>query len=317
MKKLNASLIAFIFAVNSSAFAAGTESNTGTNTTTAQNGQGITDSANNTASDNKKGQLLNMAVGAVNFGVAAMYASQCADGDGGACAMSALFFLMGAQNMAQSGAQGSTAGQAAGTYAATDALSGSGYDPNAVNTLTASDPDLKSGMDFAASVAQGKAGFAYDPAKNTVTTAKGTTISGNDLNSASSLAAAGVPQSAIDQMYSTEKDVLAKAQAKVDKLSKTSVAVNSGEESGSGGGGSGGFGPGSGAGGAVAYGAGAKGLGLGVNRDPAQVAGMQKNYNGEPIGVAGDSIFKMMTRRYKVKESQSTFLEESELLIQK
>jgi hypothetical protein len=36
-------------------------------------------------------------------------------------------------------------------------------------------------------------------------------------------------------------------------------------------------------------------------------AGMSKNYNGEPIGVAADSIFLMMNRRYKVKESQDSF----------
>ena len=44
---------------------------------------------------------------------------------------------------------------------------------------------------------------------------------------------------------------------------------------------------------------------------------MQKNYNGEAIGVAGDSIFGMMTRRYKVKESQRSFYDESELMVHK
>ena len=56
---------------------------------------------------------------------------------------------------------------------------------------------------------------------------------------------------------------------------------------------------------------------VGVVRDPSSLAGMQKNYNGEPIGVAADSIFLMMNRRYKVKESQESFFNESDLLLQK
>jgi hypothetical protein len=129
------------------------------------------------------------------------------------------------------------------------------------------------------------------------------------------LAAAGVPKAAIDLMNSKEAEILAKAQKKVDKLMNTNVV--SGEESSGGGGGSMAAGGGSGADPMAAYGAAGAGAGSGIDRDPAQVAGMQKNYNGEPIGVSADSIFKMMTRRYKVKESQSTFLDESDILIQK
>lgn len=42
-------------------------------------------------------------------------------------------------------------------------------------------------------------------------------------------------------------------------------------------------------------------------RKPAQVSGLSKNYNGDPIGVAADNIFAMMTRRYKLKDTQKTF----------
>jgi len=58
---------------------------------------------------------------------------------------------------------------------------------------------------------------------------------------------------------------------------------------------------------ASALGRGAKGLKNG--RVPAAIAGKKKMFNGEPIGVAGDSIFDMMTRRYQVKEMQNTFLD--------
>jgi len=265
------------------------------------------------------GQALNMVTGAVNFGVGAYYATKCPT-DGGSCAMSALFFLMGAQNMMQAAAQGKSGGQAAGAVYATDiGLGGSGYDPSIAEKIK-QDPELKAGTDFAASVAQGKGGFTYDPKTNTVTTAKGTKIKGSDLGNSSALAAAGVPKAAIDLMNASQADALAKAKEKIDKLglNKLNTNVVAGEES-SGGGGSGGSGS-SGAGGDAAGYAGARagaGSGLGIDRDPAQIAGMQKNYNGEPIGVSGDSIFKMMTRRYKVKESQSTFLDESDVLMQK
>lgn len=63
---------------------------------------------------------------------------------------------------------------------------------------------------------------------------------------------------------------------------------------------------------------GGQGLGDGYgsdgDRDPASaIAGMQKSFNGDPIGVAGDSIFSMMTRRYNVKKQQDTFFEEHEV----
>ena len=320
MKFIKAYAMSFIFAWTSTGFAAGTESATAAKTT-SPSAPSITDSSSNASKDNKMGQALNMVTGAVNFGVGAYYASECGPHNGMACAMSAMFFLMGAQNMMQASAQGKSGGQASGAVYATDiGLGGSGYDPGIAERMSA-DPELKAGTDWAASVSQGKAGFTYDPKTNTVTTAKGTKIKGSDLGNSSALAAAGVPKAAIDLMNSSQVDALAKAQQKIDKLglNKLNTNVVAGEES-SGGGGSGGSGS-SGAGGdAAGYGvagAGAHGAGLGIDRDPAQIAGMQKNYNGEPIGVSGDSIFKMMTRRYKVKESQSTFLDESDVLMQK
>lgn len=44
-----------------------------------------------------------------------------------------------------------------------------------------------------------------------------------------------------------------------------------------------------------------------VARKPAQVSGLTKNFNGDPIGVSGDSIFGMMSRRYKLKSNQKSF----------
>ncbi|MFP5520531.1 MAG: hypothetical protein ACLGGX_11550 [Bdellovibrionia bacterium] len=46
-------------------------------------------------------------------------------------------------------------------------------------------------------------------------------------------------------------------------------------------------------------------------REPANMAGLQKDYNGEPIGVSADSLFLMMKRRYDVKKKQDAFFDET------
>jgi hypothetical protein len=45
-----------------------------------------------------------------------------------------------------------------------------------------------------------------------------------------------------------------------------------------------------------------------TNREPASAEGLAKGFNGELIGVAGDDIFKMMNRRYKLKSAQDSFI---------
>lgn len=46
----------------------------------------------------------------------------------------------------------------------------------------------------------------------------------------------------------------------------------------------------------------------GGKREPASAEGLAKDFNGELIGVAGDDIFKMMNRRYKLKTAQDSFI---------
>lgn len=45
-----------------------------------------------------------------------------------------------------------------------------------------------------------------------------------------------------------------------------------------------------------------------ASREPATAEGLAKGFNGELIGVAGDDIFKMMNRRYKLKTAQDSFI---------
>lgn len=51
----------------------------------------------------------------------------------------------------------------------------------------------------------------------------------------------------------------------------------------------------------------AVGGGFGVKRDPAAVAGAFKDYNGDKIGVASDSMFNMIKRRYSFEASRDAF----------
>ncbi|MCC2679932.1 MAG: hypothetical protein K0R29_2508, partial [Pseudobdellovibrio sp.] len=48
--------------------------------------------------------------------------------------------------------------------------------------------------------------------------------------------------------------------------------------------------------------------GLGKDRGIASAEGLAKDFNGELIGVAGDNIWKMMNRRYKLKTAQDSFM---------
>lgn len=50
------------------------------------------------------------------------------------------------------------------------------------------------------------------------------------------------------------------------------------------------------------------GPGLGVDRNPAQIAGMSRDLNGEPIGVSADNMWLMMNRRYNLMEKNGSFL---------
>lgn len=58
----------------------------------------------------------------------------------------------------------------------------------------------------------------------------------------------------------------------------------------------------------AANGAAGGGKNIGGGRDPASAEGLAKDFNGDMIGVAGDDIFKMMNRRYKLKSSQDNFI---------
>lgn len=60
--------------------------------------------------------------------------------------------------------------------------------------------------------------------------------------------------------------------------------------------------------GVILNGSASEGKDIGTKRNMASVEGLARDFNGDMIGVAGDDIFKMMNRRYKLKTSQDNFI---------
>lgn len=143
-------------------------------------------------------------------------------------------------------------------------------------------------------------GFNIDYKAGTVTTPDGKTFSGATVSSPSALAALGVSSKDAlkftDLSKKLEKDGLAKA---AEGMLGDSVEGSGARKASAGG---------------DSYPMGAMpGLpggetGLGINRDPAQVAGLKTSLNGEPIGVAADSIFGIVDRRYELHQAKGSFL---------
>jgi hypothetical protein len=137
-----------------------------------------------------------------------------------------------------------------------------------------------------------KSGLKVSPDLKSVTTSDG-----RNLNTASAFTGgAGMSSSELNAL----KDVKAKAQdaaAKAALAGKDAVASD-GESVGGGGKGSGSSSETS----TVAA------NGFAVKRDPAAVAGAFKDFNGDRIGVASDSMFSMIKRRYVFEADKKSFV---------
>jgi hypothetical protein len=288
----------------------------------ASNQPSVKDGAGKTSSSNSMGQVMSFLTGGMFIAqgytdITAGYSTTPVGA--GLIAKGVFEVALGILSMAQGGAHGSSAGQAAGTAIQTD---GFGMDPGAGNLdpMDPRNPNSPLNKDPAVRAAYGnlakleKAGI-LDMKKGTIK-AGDKTYKISDFSSAGAMAAAGIPKGAIDGMMSYADSIGKKAAAKMENLKLGSMTASTGYEDGGGsGGGSASSGDDNYASSGLA-GAGA-GAGVGLGRDPSSLAGMQKNYNGEPIGVAADSIFLMMNRRYKVKESQESFFTDAELALQK
>lgn len=289
---------------------------TGTSTTPAVNS-----SANDAAKANKKAEAFNYVASATEFAVAAQNWPPCYEGSAGSCATAALFTVMGILSMKQAKENGNKASQAYNTADLSDAY-GWGNTGSSSGGLS-SDPEYVSAAAVGSNyLKKAEAGLSELQAKGLVnssatkvTTPDGKSYNVSDMTSPAAMAAAGIPQGAIDAAMAASKTIEKKAMEKVKIGAAT--AVNGIDEGGA----SGGSGRSTASDGPPAYpgyaGAGGKSGSL-LDKDPSRLAaGMSKNYNGEPIGVAADSIFLMMSRRYKVKESQDSFFGASDVDLKK
>ncbi|MFZ4402960.1 MAG: hypothetical protein ACOYOK_02560 [Pseudobdellovibrionaceae bacterium] len=232
---------------------------------------------------------------------------------------------MGVAAAIQSALHGDTSGKA-GNAASMTSAGGSGYtygnldsaDPyNPKNPKSPFYDDGKQQKINQANLA--KYGVKADPTKGTLTVGD-KTYKASDFSSESAMAKAGFSADEIAAGMAAagnaEKAALAKA-SKLGALTPSNGYAEGGGSSGAGSSASEDDGT------AAALAAAARQYGslvnphaaLGLNgRDPSSVPSMQKNFNGDPIGVSVDGIFAMMSRRYKLKERQDAFLSEKDLL---
>lgn len=316
MKTLPIKFICILSMILSPALASAQGAKSGVESgSSAPSGPSIKDSADKSQEGNKNAEVVQTVMGGIMFGMAAKEASKKNYG------MAAMYAMMGMLSMQQAGNHGSAAGSAGYTSSLTDGYGKNPYDYGniGVDDLLKNDPDYKAIETNKKTLEQ--AGV-LDP-KTGIAKAGGKTFKPSDFASTSAMAAAGVPSSAIAAGTAAYAAAEKKAIAKAEKIRLGAMTATNGFAEG--GGGAGGFGAGSGSASDGEYGADYAGMGgglgsaagSGLDRDPSSLAGMQKNYNGEPIGVAADSIFLMMTRRYKLKERQESFFSEGDLSLQK
>jgi hypothetical protein len=228
-----------------------------------------------------------MAAMAASAVMAAVMATQCGPKNPMACVMAALAAaqagLLGAEAASAGDSQAALQG-AAPTYP-TAALAM----PTPVVGSTAGEASQLANGALATLAAQG---VTLNP-DGSVTLADGTTVPASAAGDTAAQSAAGFSAAQIAAGQASLADAQAQAKAK----SKSILASLSAD--GGGGAGRGGSG---GASVAIDFGKLKK-----AARAKPSLAGMSKNLGGDKIGVAGDNIFEMVTRRYKARDADNNF----------
>ncbi|WP_374030107.1 hypothetical protein [Bdellovibrio bacteriovorus] len=254
--------------------------------------------------ENEKGSDKSNMTGALMFAMAAERTAACMAMDFAACAMAALLAKLGSDSMKQAKAHDQAARQAGLTSNQSDGFMdsslGNGNDGSSDIPITspkhplAKDPNvaaLKKNLDTLKPIFNSKTGQ--------ITLPDGKTFNASD--SMNSMIDGGIPKGAVLGAMEFYGKAAKKVEEKYDKMNVARTKANGFEE---------------GRGTASEISAGsfaeepiaAKVVERNpLERDPSQLAGLQKNFNGEPIGIAEDNIFQMMTRRYKLKEKQDSF----------
>lgn len=267
--------------------------------------QALDKNSGETKNNSQKGQSTAKVIQVATMGVAVVSAAQCGPWNPAACGMAAAMFLMSSQAGKSSNSFGYAADHAAGNECT--------YSANTIGTCSSSNPytaALSPGVinegklrEDTAKVRESlsKGGFTVDVDSGKIKGPNGEM----DVSNPASLEA-GLGSDAYAKMVSQLKDIEKDAKAKVDQIKIGVASVENG------GGGMGMIAPADGYGQDGAEGGGAYAAKNTVERNPS-AAGLTKNFNGEPIGVAADSIFAMMSRRYQLKNTQKTFFNGNEV----
>ncbi|MBX3041237.1 MAG: hypothetical protein KF789_11080 [Bdellovibrionaceae bacterium] len=251
-------------------------------------------------SNSSAGQIAQMVGQALQATGSGMMGSCCGNPGGAACcAKGAMLLGMGILGMMQAGMNKSTAGQHGYvgdvTYGGSDPY---GTETNGTGSPSTSDPFAPSVKDKIAEL-EGK-GFEFNAKNGTLSMPGGKSFKLSDVTNKDAMSNIGVSADDYAANMAAAAGFEKKAIGDVEKIGAHTASQGM-ADGGSGGGG---------LGRSVSSTDGSDDLSYRqkANDPKPTVAGMMKSYNGEMIGVAGDSIFAMMARRYQQKHKEESFL---------
>lgn len=225
-----------------------------------------------------------------------MISSCCGNpGGGSCCARGQMMVGMGMLSLLQSLMNSGASGQHG--YVGDVTYSGGGKNRNP-SSDSAGNGSEGSGAFSGAINKLNSQGIKYDGKSKTLQFPDGKKLNLADVTSQSAMAGLGLSKEDFAKNMDYAKSLEAKANAEVvDKIgAHTETHGFSGASS-------------SASTGVSAEEGSSYGQGAGAKVDPKPtVAGMMKSYNGELIGVSGDSLFEMMNRRYQQKSKEEAFL---------
>lgn len=317
LKKYKTAIMIIFFVSSNYAAAAGgsfstttqtstTKSATTTSTTTTNNNPNqtsVSDNAKQIANSNQQGSQI-FAIASAGLTAAGTACVSTCGSSNACCARGFVLLGMGVLAGMQSSANGQTAGGAWDMYNDSFCPGCDGTDP----TRKTGTGKFGGNPDIGKLQGDGIHGVKLSKDGKSLIDAKGNKHDLKNFSSPGAMAAAGIPKATIDEAMAVA--------AKIEKDAVEKIGAHTAAN---------GFAEGGGGGGSAnaqqedplagMYGEG----GLkkeAYKRDVAgqNVAGLTKNFNGEPIGVSADDIFVMMNRRYKVKEQQDNFFREGEFI---
>ncbi len=259
-------------------------------------------SAVDTTKNSQKGQTTALLIGAGLGAAAQHYYGVCASSGGtfgyAACITGGILVAMALQSKKSADSYKPVIDNASKNSCIYSTLGCAGTPPNPYTAGTGN-PNINTGQLTAIAETLNKGGYEVDVNSGKIKSPKGT----GNLNDPASMENL-LGKEGFDKLMGEVRKAEADAKAKIDQVKGGAVTAALGFDGG-GGGNSGavteaGYGDGTETGGSVAS-------RIARLRNPSQAKGLTKNFNGDPIGVASDSIFEMMSRRYNLKNTQKTF----------